>query len=89
MDGVVVSSRSRISTRQTRWSRQPAVSLDRRSLDRPTRQVLAARRLPTGATGLLAAYLYRLGEDWRPALAAASTTDRLLTALAIAGDQPG
>lgn len=63
--------------------------LSERKLLRPLQKVQGLRRGRPGSQGLAAAYLYRVGGDWRPAATKLEGADRLILALALASDRPG
>lgn len=56
-------------------------------LAKPLARLPTARRLPPGALGLAAAYLYRIGAPWEAVVAGAGPADQLLAALALVGDR--
>ncbi|MCB9780491.1 MAG: hypothetical protein H6742_18135 [Alphaproteobacteria bacterium] len=68
------------------WPVLRSLATDR--LTRPVAKLPTARRLPSGALGIAAAYAFRVGVPWAPALKKADDLDRLLAALAIIGDRP-
>jgi len=62
--------------------------LDDKKLARPLGKLVRARRVPSGARGLWAAYLARIGGDPRKLLAAGDDHDVFVYALAVASERP-
>lgn len=62
--------------------------LHERQVARPLRKLRLGRRIPVGGRGLVAAYLWRLGEEWGAPVAEASATEQWVAAVAISSERP-